>query len=200
MESERIRSPPSLLFTRQILALESPELEKRLEKAWGQMRAGPEALGKRREELGKELNLGFLAKPTWQKDESFTSGPVPLVTSCTGREETRARPDGFGPFESGLYFGETWSTRGRGLGGLPDDHSSPQGRTDPQRDGVEAGKNSLPCACRFGDGAGEDGGRIPGSPSELAHARRFAGRVEQGGTTRPRGLPDASRASRLTDL
>ena len=63
VENGRIpKSAISAFHARQILALQNPALEKRLEKAWGRIRTTPEALGKRREEWGKELNPGFLAK------------------------------------------------------------------------------------------------------------------------------------------
>jgi putative heme-binding domain-containing protein len=63
IEGGRIpKSAISAFHARQILAIQNPELEKRLEKAWGQIRTTPETLTKRRKELGKELNTGFLAK------------------------------------------------------------------------------------------------------------------------------------------
>jgi len=63
IEGGRIpKSAISAFHARQILALQNPELEKRLGKAWGQIRTTPEALAKRRKELSKELTSGFLAK------------------------------------------------------------------------------------------------------------------------------------------
>jgi putative heme-binding domain-containing protein len=56
---------------RQILALQDTELEKRLQKAWGQIRTTSEALAKRREELGKELNPGFLAQADLKKGRTL---------------------------------------------------------------------------------------------------------------------------------
>ena len=72
IEDGRIpKSAISAFHARQILALQNPELEKRLEKTWGQIRTTPEALVKRREELGKELNTGFLAKADLAKGRTL---------------------------------------------------------------------------------------------------------------------------------
>ena len=63
VESGRIPSSAITAFhARQILALKSPELERKLEKAWGQIRTTPEILVKRRDDLEKELTAAFLGK------------------------------------------------------------------------------------------------------------------------------------------
>jgi putative membrane-bound dehydrogenase-like protein len=72
IEGGRIpKSAISAFHARQILALQNPALEKRLGKAWGQIRTTPEALVKRREELGKELNPAFLAKADLAKGRAL---------------------------------------------------------------------------------------------------------------------------------
>jgi putative membrane-bound dehydrogenase-like protein len=72
IEGGRIpKSAISAFHARQILALRNPELEKRLQKAWGQIRTTSEALAKRREELGKELNPGFLAQADLKKGRTL---------------------------------------------------------------------------------------------------------------------------------
>ena len=92
VENGRIpKSAVSAFHARQILALESPELEKRLDKAWGQMRATPEALGKRREELGKELNPGFLAKADLAK------GRILYERTCAACHVMYGQGGKFGP-------------------------------------------------------------------------------------------------------
>lgn len=71
------KSAISAFHARQILALESPDLEKKLEKTWGQIRTTPEALVKRREDLEKELTSESLTKADLAK------GRVLYERSCS---------------------------------------------------------------------------------------------------------------------
>ena len=162
------------------------------------MRASPEALGKRREELGKELNLGFLAKADLAK------GRILYERTCAAcprhvRAGRKLGPDLTGSGRSNLDYI---------LEGVVDPSavvSADYRMTILRKDGrilsgMESARKKLACLAHAGSETVLEKTAVDPGGSFRTRCRRFAGRVEQGGTTRPRGLPDASRASRLTDL